>query len=250
MADRNTHGFNAQRQRTQNDPLYLGAFTQTSIRYLKGSLGPANKLVGYKDTNQSSNGGFGGGTYNHWFRIELKVPAWLITAKGPPRPKYINLSAYDLDLNPIQGRGIFDADSVPEVIGGKLYHPYVGHVMGAQSDIYNEYDPLRVDKGDDRYFPLAVGNYLLCVSSTRNEPLDYAVAIVIEIADLSPIMLLEDYSYITLEDNGTTLFDTGVNYNGNDTHEHSLQAWQGAWTREHQETDPFPDVLLPYITSP
>jgi len=250
MAGRNTQGSNSQRQRTQDNPLLLGTFTETSIRYLKGSLGPANKLVGYKDTNQSSNGGFGGGTYNHWFKINLAVPAWIIIAKGPPRPKYINVSFYDLNLNPIQGRGIFDRDSVSEQLAGETVYPYIGHVMSAQSDLYNEFDPLRIDKGDDRYFPLAIGSYLLCISTTRNEPLDYAVAVVIELADLTPIMLLEDYGYLLLEDNGFTLFDTGPNYSGNDIHEHSLQSWKTAWEREHQDTDKFPEILLPYITSP
>lgn len=250
MADQNTRGSNSQRQRTQNNPLLLGSFTETAIRYLKGTLGPVNKAVGYKDTNQYSNGGFGGGTYNHWFKIKLAVPAWIILVKGPPRPKYINVSFYDLSHNPIQGRGIFDADSISEVIGEETFFPYVGHAMNAQSDLYNEYDPLRVDKGDDRYFPLPEGNYLLCISTTRNELLDYAVAVVIETADLNPVMLQENYDRLLLEDNGYILFDTGNNYSGNDTHEHSLQAWQSAWEREHQQTNQFPAILLPYVTSP
>lgn len=180
-----------QRQRTQHNPLDLGTFTQTSLRYLKGSLGPQNKLIGYRDTSQTSNGGFGGGTYNHWFKITLDTRAWIITAKGPPRPKYIQVSAYDLNQNPIQERGIFDADSVPEVVGGQTYYPYVGHVMSAQSNTYNFFDVRRLDKSDDRYFALEKGSYLLCVSTTRNEPLDYELGIVIEIEDIEPELLLE-----------------------------------------------------------
>ena len=40
----------AQRQRTKENPLDLGSFSATSLRYLKGSLGPKSKVVGYKDT--------------------------------------------------------------------------------------------------------------------------------------------------------------------------------------------------------
>jgi hypothetical protein len=64
----------SQRQRTQNNPLVLGSFDTTSLKILKReSLGPVNQLVGRADTNQQSNGGFGGGTYNHWFQVNLKT---------------------------------------------------------------------------------------------------------------------------------------------------------------------------------
>jgi len=181
----------SQRQRTKNNPLDLGSFDQTSLRYLKGSLGPASKPVGRADTWDTSNGGIGGGTYNHWFKVTLLQNAWIITAKGPPRPKYIQVSAYDLNQNPIQERAIFDADSIHEVVNGEIYHPYIGHVMGASSDLYNTFNPNRLDRGDDRYFVLPPGSYLLCISTTRNEPLNYAVGLIIEVEDLEPELLLE-----------------------------------------------------------
>lgn len=242
-----------QRQRTQNNPLNLGRFDETSLRYLQGTLGPENKVVGYRDTNQNSNGGFGGGTYNHWFKIQLATPAWIIVAKGPPRPQYIQVSAYDINRNPIEGRGIFDADSVVLNDDGTIYHPYVDHVMSAQSDLYNFYDPRRLDRGDDRYYPLNVGEYLLCVSSTRNEPLEYAVAIVVEVADPTPVILLEDYSRLLFEDTASESFvlcDTTENYTGAETHEHSLTEWKTAWRRERQDYVPFPEVLVPLATKP
>lgn len=182
----------AQRQRTQDNPLNLGSFDQTSLRYLKGNLGPVSKVIGRADTWDTSNGGFGGGTYNHWFKVTLLSNAWIITAKGPPRPQYIQVSAYDLNQNPIQERGIFDADSVSETLQGEVYYPYVGPVMGAQSDLYNTFNPNRIDRGDDRYFVLPPGNYLLCVSTTRNEPLEYALGLVIEVQDTEFELLLED----------------------------------------------------------
>jgi hypothetical protein len=180
-----------QRQRTQDNPLNLGSFSRTSLRYLKGNLGPVYKPVGRSDTRSTSNGGIGGGSYNHWFKITLLTDAWIIVAKGPPRPQYIQVSAYDLNQNPIQERGIFDADSIRSQQNGTVYYPYVGQVMGAQSDLYNNFNPGRLDKGNDTYFPLSAGSYLLCVSTTRNEPLDYAVGLVVEVEDLEQAYLLE-----------------------------------------------------------
>lgn len=201
----------AQRQRTQDNPLNLGTFDTTSLRYLKGSLGPQNKVIGYRDTNQTSNGGFGGGTYNHWFKITITSPAWIITVKGPPRPKYIQVSAYSLNQVPIEGRGIFDANSVPQNNNGVIYYPYVGHIMGAQSDLYNNFAIRRLDRGDDRYFALDPGSYLLCVSTTRNEPLDYELGLVIEIEDTEPELLLETGGQDHLfYENGLTLSNTLV----------------------------------------
>ncbi len=180
-----------QRQRTQDNPLDLGVFSTTSLRYLKGTLGPQNKLIGYRDTNQTSNGGFGGGTYNHWFKITLERPAWIIVAKGPPRPKYIQVSAYSLNQIPIESRGIFDADSITETIDGAVYYPYVGQVMAAKSDLYNNFNNRRLDQGDERYFTLDPGSYLICISTTRNELLNYEVGLVVEIEDAELELLLE-----------------------------------------------------------
>jgi hypothetical protein len=147
----------SQRQRTQNNPLVLGSFDTTSLKYLKGKLGPVNQLVGRADTSQQSNGGFGGGTYNHWFQVNLKKSAWIIVVKSGPRPNYIQTSVYDLDKKPIEGRGIFQADSVETTKGTEAFYPYLGTVMGAQSDLYNTFIPARLDRGDERYYPLSAG---------------------------------------------------------------------------------------------
>ena len=123
----------AQDRRSLNNPLNLGTFSSTSLRYLKGSLGPKNRLVGYADTNQLSNGGFGGGTLNNWFLITITTPAWIILTKGSPRPKYIQTSAYDLNKNPIQGEAIFDADSVQTLKeNGEVYIQYLDTVMSTE----------------------------------------------------------------------------------------------------------------------
>lgn len=182
----------SQPQRTQNNPLNLGTFSQTSLRYLKGTLGPQWKVIGRADTSQTSNGGIGGGTFNHWFVVTLAAPGWIILTKGPPRPQYIQVSAYDLNRNPIQGNAIFDADSVQTTSDGSIYIPYLNTVMSAQSDLYNLYMRNRLDRGDDRYYPFNPGSYLICVSSTRNETLDYNLGVVIEIPVNESFFELED----------------------------------------------------------
>ena len=232
-----------QRQKTQKNPLNLGTFSQLSLRNLKGKLGPENRVIGSADTGFISNGGFGGGTYNHWFKIGLLDPGWLIFAKGGERPKYINLSTYDLNLNPIESRNVFDADSVVMQSNGSFYHPYVGHVMAAQSDLYNLYNPNRLDKGDDRYFPLEVGEYLLCISSTRNEPISYEVAMVVEFPVTEFFLDLEDYTYLLYEDTVESYVEADVtdSYQEVDLHNHSLSDW---------DTDLFPAVLVPLTTQP
>lgn len=183
----------SQPQRTQNNPLNLGTFSQTTLRYLKGTLGPQWKVIGRADTNQTSNGGIGGGTFNHWFVVTLAEPGWIILTKGPPRPKYIQVSAYDLNRTPIQGNPIFDADSIQASTNGSVYIPYLDTVMSAQSDLYNSYNRLRLDRGDDRYYPLSAGSYLICVSSTRNETLEYELGVVIEFPVDEAFFELEDF---------------------------------------------------------
>ena len=182
----------SQPQRTQNNPLSLGTFSQTSLRYLKGTLGPQWKVVGRADTSQTSNGGIGGGTFNHWFVVTLAEPGWIILAKGPPRPNYIQISAYDLNKTPIQGNPIFQADSVEVNTNGDIYVPYLDTAMSTQSDLYNTFSRTRLDRGDDRYYPLSAGSYLICVSSTRNETLEYQLGVVIEFPTNESFFELED----------------------------------------------------------
>lgn len=241
-----------QRQRTKENPLVLGTFDQLSVRCLTGTLGPKNQVIGRADTGSTSNGGFGGGAYNHWFQINLASPAWIIIVKSGPRPKYINVSTFDLNLNPIEGRSIFDADSISETIDGDVYHPYVGHMMNKQSDLYNNFVASRLDKGDERYYPLNTGSYLLCVSTTRNEPLDYEVSFVVEFPTTTFDILLEDYNYLLYEDTAESyvIADTITDYVETDVHSHSLSDWDTAWQREHQQGVPFPAALVPLTTQP
>jgi hypothetical protein len=183
----------SQRQRTQANPQVLGSFSETSLRYLTGSLGP-EYVVGLN--------GYGGGAMNHWYQINLQVPAWIITRKGGPRPNYIQLSAYDLNHTPIQGRMIFQADSGQFAgLSGQLYYPYLGKIAGSQSTLYNEFKPGPLNTTDDLYYTLNPGSYLLCISSTRNESLDYSLGIVIEVPLTELYLLLEDLdvAFLTLE---------------------------------------------------
>ena len=177
-----------QRQRTQSNPLDLGTFDDLTLRLLTGKLGPEYKVTA---------DGYGGGTYNHWFKISVLRPAWIIATKAGPRPQYINVSFYDLNNTPIQGRNPFDNDSITDgrsLTTGSVYYPYLDTFMGAQSDLYNTYERLRIDRGDDRYYPLPAGSYLLCVSSTRNETLDYAIGLVVEFPITELLLALEDFT--------------------------------------------------------
>jgi len=233
-----------QRARTASNPLLVGTFDQTSIRYLTGQLG---------GTHVPGPGGYGGGTVNHWFKFKIETNAWIILAKGGGWEKWFNVSAYDINKNPIQGRGVFDDDTITIESDGKILNPYVGHVMGAQSDLYNNFDSRRLDKGDSRYYPLEIGEYLICVSSNLNTPFNYAVGVVIEMADPYPVLLTEDYDRLLLETVATQddiICDTTPNYTGAEDHEHSLTEWKTAWSRERQAYEKFPDVLVPLTTKP
>ena len=64
--------------------------------------------------------------------------------------------------------------------------------MAAGSDLYNTFSRYRLDRGDERYYPLSEGSYLLCVSSTRNELLEYAVGVIIEFPAFEGFFELED----------------------------------------------------------
>lgn len=191
-----------QRQRTKENPLVLGTFSDLALRYLSGTLGPVNQV----EVN-----GYGGGTYNHWFQINITRPAWIIIAKGGPRPNYIQTSVYDLNHVPVNGLPIFQADSVlggRSLTTGEIYIPYLDTVMSNQSDLYNSFDRIRLDRGDDRYYPLAEGSYLLCISSTRNERLDYSVGVVVEFAQAELYIALEDFTLYLQEntiDTATTV---------------------------------------------
>jgi hypothetical protein len=289
-----------QNTRSVNNPFKLGTFSRTSLRYLTGKLGARNRVI--KD-------GYGEGEYNHWFEISITEPAWIIAIKDGPRPKHINIGAFDLNRNPIEGRSIFDADSVAiENTVGKFY-PYLGTVMGAQSSIENNFNRLRLDRGDERYFPLAPGAYLLCVSATRHELIDYGVGLVVEFPSTFVLIALEDGdgSLLTTEselDLTNTIeitspvaivlvIPTGSNAFTNDEciiqagasveipenstwlitslppgaaptfpfeaevgdplyfdtiHDHSLIEWREAWETDHQDSDRFPAVFIPYTT--
>jgi hypothetical protein len=242
----------SQQQRTQNNPLVLGTFDETSLREIKGTLGPRNFVVGKKDTSQFSNGGFGGGTYNHWFQINITSPAWIITTKGGPRPNYIQVSAYDLNKIPIEGRMIFQGDSISITDNlEESYYPYIDQIMGSASDLYNTFNQNALDKGNDLYFNLNVGSYLICVSTTRNELLDYTVGIVVEMTTTEMYFLLEDITFLSQESslNDVFLIEPSETYDFNSVHEHSQAEWLAAWRRERSPEDSLPVIFTPLLTN-
>lgn len=179
----------SQRERSQYNPLNLGTFSQTTLRLLIGDLGPRSEII---------QGGYGNYTYNHWFQITIDEPAWIIVIKAgtklateninPVNNTFsqvdvrFNVSVYDQNYAVIQGRQINDRAS-----------GYWDHVAGAQSDLYNTFRPKFEDKGNEMFYPLEAGNYLLCVSATRNEMMTYGVGLVIEFpSDDTNFILTED----------------------------------------------------------
>jgi len=238
----------SQRSRTQNNPLFLGTFSNTSLRYLQGTL---------EATYTLQSDGFGGGTYNHWFSVEITSPAWIILTKGGADSKKIQLSFYDLNKFPIEGKSIFQKDSVTTNsfdAENNDYYPYVGHAMSNQSDLYNSFEQNSLTKEDDRYYPLNSGKYLICVSSTRSEPLAYEVGLVVEFPSKDLFFLLESFDggLIGLEDITEEFFllDPAPGFDFQLSHDHSRAEWIRAWNREHQETDKFPAIFDPLITRP
>ena len=215
----------SQRERSQNNPLNLGVFNRTSLRMLKGTLGPKSQII---------SGGYGRETYNHWFQVTLAESAWLILFKsksglttGNTIPSAnrsgltsrFSVGVYDKNRNPIQGRGIFQADSILTESSRDGFHrsfsnSYIGHVMGAQSDLYNTFDSNAADKGDELYFPLPKGSYLICISADRNEEFQYNVGLVIEFQTPGDelFFLCEDTSEITYLITETDLNPTVVEF--------------------------------------
>ena len=190
----------SQTQRNVSNPLVLGTFSSTSLRYLRGAL---------KQEYKVQENGYGGGTYNHWFQVNLAQPGWIIITKAAlPKPQYLQISTYDLNRTPIQGLPIFDHDSIQQGLTntGEAYIPYLDTVMSKQSDLYNTYVSWRLDRGDDRYYELQPGSYLICISSTRNEPLNYEVGVVIEFPPTEFDFALED------EDVSLLLKETAIDF--------------------------------------
>jgi hypothetical protein len=162
---------------------------------------------------------------------------------------------------------------------------------------------------------LNAGSYLICVSTTRNEPLAYNLAVVVEFTTTEGFFELEDddgsvflletdiatsttefvsspittnrtipadptalnaYSSfkvqinsgvtVTVTANATWLIGGEIPVEqqdlykivlepGNDAywdtiHDHSLSEWVDSWERDHQDTEPFPDLLVPLTNRP
>jgi len=271
-----------QTSRNANNPLRLGTFDQLSLRVLTGNLGPVYKPIGSADTLRISNGGIGGGTYNHWFQVDLAVPAWIILSKGAFKPRDLNISVYDTNQVEKFGRNIFQKDTIStqqvvenfnldpasltislnslqreffvnwsKTLSGETfyYYPYFDTVAAAGSDLYNTYEAQRIDKGNELYFTLPVGKYLICISATKNEPRPYEVGLVIEPKDDIVFLLCEDTPIVNIgleQTSGNFLGDTGPGFF--DTfHDHSFTDWQAAWRRDNRPTDQLPYLFYPLL---
>tara|TARA_S200002703_G_scaffold21848_1_gene18467 strand:+ start:7912 stop:8763 length:852 start_codon:yes stop_codon:yes gene_type:complete len=270
-----------QRGRNANNPFPLGTFDQLTLRVLTGDLGPVYKPVGFSDTLRNSNGGMGGGTYNNWFQITLAAPAWIILTKGPFKPRDLNISVYDTNQQQKVGRIIFQKERIstkivtrnfninPESVTISLpretrmsyedwekalaeeifyYYPFQDTVAAEGSDLYNTFESNRIDKGDEMFYPLPVGKYLVCISMTRNEPRPYEVGVVIETEEDVVNINCEDESIVNLglEEDCDLLGDTNPGF-FNTFHDHSLSQWQSAWRRDNKPNSQLPLIFYPLL---
>ena len=85
--------------------------------------------------------------------------------QGTPYNKSrFDFSLYDLNKNPIQGRVIIEEP-----------REFAGQAAGAQSDLYNFSNYDRADLGNDMFYKLEPGHYLICISAIRHELMTYGV---------------------------------------------------------------------------
>jgi hypothetical protein len=126
--------------------------------------------------------------------------------------------------------------------------------MSAGSNLYNFFDPSRLDKGNNLYYAFEPGSYLICVSSTRNERLNYTLGLVVEVVSNDVFMLTEDSDggFLLFEPSADNkiLMDTGIGYDGNVYHDQSLSEWTDAWRRERSPNDSLPDLFVSYTNRP
>ena len=191
----------SQRDRSLYNPLFLGKFSQTSLRLLQGTLGPRSELIGGNVQGFAGfQGGYGRETYNNWFKVELTRPAWIILIKaGSVLPSENGIATKNIRnyTNSRYKFGVYDMNRIPIEGRSIIENPFEfrGQAEGNQADLYNTYDFNRQDKGDDRFFQLEAGNYLICISAVRNELFEYAAGLVIEFQQPS------DDIFILTEDN-------------------------------------------------
>ena len=186
-----TYPNQSQRERSQYNPLNLGHFSQTSVRYITSVLGMRSQII---------EGGVGNNTYNNWFQVSIDQPAWIILIKAGTVlntsttttvqnhnqgiHKRMEVAVYAQDYSPIQQRYIAQIVDPPG---------YRGRAAGAQSDLYNTFEPKRFDQGNELVYELLPGRYLICVSATSNEEFRYGLGMVIQFPQ-------NDENFILLED--------------------------------------------------
>lgn len=231
----------SQRERSKNNPLNLGTFSQTSLRLLTGSLGPKSEII---------QGGYGNDTYNHWFQVNLNSPAWIIAIKAGSilstesldpatngsrlEKSRFQIAFYDQNKTPIQQQYINEYNT-----------NYWRYVANSQSDLYNTTGEV----GDERFLFLGKGSYLLCISAVRNEAMKYAVGLVMQFPSVgNNVLITEDSSQTpiiqeTVEDENLILLDSTEEWDITEQ-ESNLVDWQVAWARENP--GPFPAFFAEY----
>ena len=172
-----------QRGRSYHDPLDLGTFSQTSIRYLQGRLGAENKgQAGFRSTNDGTANAY----MNVWFQVTLTKEAYLILLKENQRQRRnYNVSVYPKDLEHNQL-------SYPMKVNGTDSF-YNSVVAGYTADLYNIIDDQSSfkDKNRTSLYPLKPGTYVINISTQRWDIFKYGLYLIIEAPFQSGYIQLE-----------------------------------------------------------
>lgn len=252
MAKAGVNTTGSQRSRSYYNPIDLGRFSRTSIRYLTGRIGAENKgQAQFRCDNSGASFAF----QNVWFGFRLDAPSYVILVQDSTNSRtnrFIDLTLYDTKKerksmgHPI----LFD--------GMNSY--YRGMVAGSQCDLYNVLDQRQAADDQDRtsLLPLPKGNYVLGASTQRWDQIRYGIYMIIETPITSGFILLENEpttkgyieqevstsfipAYFLLEDASLGEVDTVRR-----TDIHDYREWQEAWTDVYPGK-PFPSDLTTYL---
>jgi hypothetical protein len=241
----------SQRTKSYHNPLHLGVFGETSIRYLQGRLGAENKgQAGFRSTNDGTANAF----MNVWFMLSLTKESYLILIKENERQRRnYNVSVYRQDQEHNQLSYPFKLNEADNF--------YNSVVAGSTSDLYNIIDDQSElkDKNRTSLYPLPPGNYVINISTQRWDMFRYGVYLIIEAPFQTGYLELETEegdpeSYLAQENSVVTspafflLEDTvaGRLPSVREATSHSERTLRAAWT-QYTTKKSFPQELVSYL---
>jgi hypothetical protein len=240
-----------QRSRSYHDPLDLGLYDRTSIRYIKGRIGAENKgQTAFRCTNDGASNAF----QNVWFKVTITDPGYLIFLKDDNRDKrFYSVNVYTADSERRQ--------LAYPMLTGDVCRKFDNMVAGFSSDLYNISDqrPELRDRNRTSLFPLPKGSYVINISTQRWDMFRYGVYMILEMPTQTGYLELETETNSMREfalQEATTqnvpkfflLEDAvvGVLQPVRERSDHDERELRGAW-RESFKDVPFPKEIQDYI---